>query len=281
MSFYTKIYNNICQHGKQRKSLYLCKQSDLHEHHIIPKHRGGCNSEKNLTYLTIKEHIACHFLLWKISRCVNDLRAMKMLGAKLSKQYRQKIGKWCFENNVGMYGASNSTKKVWRLRGNVTQMKQKVGIFDPKKRPEYASIGGKASIRSINNPWSYWASKEGQIHRASLGGKAHRGKICMYKPGESSFIRVKVDSIDTYKNMGYVVGSPIKTNLGKKFGPSPKRRRVTDGTIVYESLHDAAHKNSISPSTVVHRCKSKNSTWRYVCENEPSQQCEDEHNQQG
>lgn len=264
MTFYSRIYHNICEFGKQRKLAYFSKTSDLHLHHILPKHSGGEDVETNFTYLTIREHIISHYLLWKLNKNINDLRSMKMLGANLTVQQRQLIGKWCFENKIGFHNASKDIKKKWQAKGIKTQIQKEVGIFDSSKRKEYATIGGKASIRSENNPWSYWASKEGRKHRASLGGKSHRGKFCMHKPGDISFIRVEQTDIEQYKNMGYILGSPIKPNTGKKFGPSKNRRKVTDGVTIYESVHEAAQKNSITPSTIIHRCKSKNSTWNYV-----------------
>jgi len=71
-------------------------------------------------------------------------------------------------------------------------------------------MGGKASIVSGNNKaWQYWASPEGIKERASMGGKAHMGKKCMYKPGDTTFKRVKAEDIDAFLNDGYVFGSPI------------------------------------------------------------------------
>lgn len=263
---YNTAYHIICSRGNQRNCSYL--NETYHYHHIIPKHSGGTDEKTNITYITLREHIIAHYLLWKLHKNVNDLRALKMLGANLNRKYRQKIGRWCYDNKIGCYGASKEQKSAWRLKGNKTQMERKVGIFNPDKRKEYASIGGKASIKSPNNPWSYWASKEGRSHRGSLGGKAHLGKICMYKPGESSFIRVTKESIESYKEKGYIIGSPHKPNLSRKLGPSKNRKKVTDGNIVYDSVHDAAQKNSISPSAIVYRCNSEKSTWRYVYESE-------------
>jgi len=263
---YSKIYDNICNRGKQRKFSILGEI--YHNHHIIPKHCGGTNDSENITYITLREHIIAHYLLWKLHKNVNDLRALKMLGANLSRKYRQKIGRWCYENKIGRYGASDEQKRAWILKGIQTQMERKVGIFDPEKRKEYASMGGKASIKSPNNPWSYWASKEGRKHRGSLGGKAHKGKVVMHKPGEQTFKRIHKQEVQKYKDMGYCLGSPFKPRLGKKGKPSKHRRKVTNGIIIYDSIHDAAEKNNVAPSTIIYRCKSKKSTWSYVCESE-------------
>jgi hypothetical protein len=225
---------------------------------------NGTNEEDNIAYLTIKEHILAHFLLWKIHNNVNDLRAMKMLGGKLSREYRKKIGKFCFDNKIGMHGVDTETKKLWKLKGIKTQMETKVGIFNPKNTKMYASIGGKASIKSKNNPWHFWTTKEGRLIRGSMGGKAHKGKKCMHIPGSNTFIRAKIEDVEKYKKEGYVLGSPIKPHLGKKGKPSPRRKMVSDGIITYNSIHEAAEKNLITPGAVIYRCKSKKSNWHYI-----------------
>ena len=73
----------------------------------------------------------------------------------------------------------------------------------PEGRKKRASLGGKASIVSPNNPWSYWASKEGRKKRASMGAQAHKGKRCMYIPGNKSFKRIKPEDIEKYLKLGY------------------------------------------------------------------------------
>ena len=91
MDIYSKIYYTLCQKRKQLINEWV-SGSNLHRHHIIPKHSGGTDNLENYTYLTIREHIIAHFLLWKMHKNINDLRAMKMLPEKLdeyiSKGYR-------------------------------------------------------------------------------------------------------------------------------------------------------------------------------------------------
>lgn len=265
MSFYSKIYYTLCDSRKQEFAKYK-KGSNLHKHHIIPKHKNGTDDDHNITYLTIREHMIAHYLLWKINGDANDLRSMKMLGANITTSHRKIIGEYCRDNNLGFFSDKFTTehKKEWRKLGITTQKKHQIGIYNPDNRSEYASIGGIASIKSTNNPWSYWASKEGQRHRASLGGKSHIGKKAMYIPGDNTFIRVSPDDIQKYLDKGYIFGSPISPVKGKNFGPSVRRRKVSDGKIIYESVHDAAEKNNITPGGIVYRCQSKKSTWHYV-----------------
>lgn len=182
--FYNQIYYNLCSTNVNNKIQWDQKYSGFHRHHIIPKHSGGTDDESNFTYLSVRHHIIAHFLLWKMNKDANDLRAMYMLGAKLSSSQRVKIGKWCYENKIGMFNPDyDDVRKEWICRGISTQIENKIGIHNPENFQKHASLGGKASIVSPNNPWSYWASKEGRLKRASLGGKSHIGKIWIHKDG--------------------------------------------------------------------------------------------------
>lgn len=181
MSIYSRIYSNLCSKGRFLKEQHK-KGSNIHRHHIIPKHSGGTDDDSNFTYLTIREHIIAHFLLWKIHKNPNDLRSMKMLGAKLTYEQRRVVGLWCKENKIGFHSDSN-----------------------------WASIAGKKSISSSNNPWSYWASKEGRRERASMGGKKaaemkiNVGRVWMNKNGTSK--RVKEIDVDKYITNGWNIGA--------------------------------------------------------------------------
>lgn len=216
MSIYSSIYDKLCQDRKSLSEQYG-KGSGLHKHHIVPKHSGGTDDPENFTYLTVREHIIAHFLLWKIHSNINDLRSMNMLGAKLTSKQRRLIGEWCRDNGIGFHNSQyDSQRNTWRARGIQTQKesgsKETFYFWSTKEgRKERAALGGKASFESGNNKdFLYWASEEGRAKRASMGGQAHKGKRCMYKPGDTSFKRVKAEDIPDYLSNGYVFGSPIK-----------------------------------------------------------------------
>lgn len=220
-SIYSKLYSDLCQSRKQNKSKYG-KGSRLHCHHIIPKHVGGTDDADNLTYLTVREHIIAHKLLWRIYQNPNDLRAAYMLGAKLTPEYRRKIGEFCRDNGVGFFNKKyDNLRSEWSKKGIETQKNSdSENTFyywsTPEGRKKRASLGGKASLQSGNNKdFLYWASSEGRKERGSLGGKAHKGKKCMYKPGDKSFIRVKPEDIESKLEEGYVFGSPISAHNKK------------------------------------------------------------------
>lgn len=203
------IYNNMCLNRQSLKEQYV-PGSGLHKHHIIPRHMGGTDDGYNLTYLSTKEHIIAHYLLWRIYRDPNDLRSMKLLGANLSVEQRRIVGRFCVKNELGFHNKMwDDCRNDWRGRGRHTQIEQGIGIHNPKLSSHYAAIGGKASFESGNNKdFLFWASPEGRRQRASLGGQSHKGKRCMYKPGDKSFKRVVPTDIQSYLDRGYVFGSP-------------------------------------------------------------------------
>lgn len=269
-NIYQRIYVNLCVRGKQLKEKYV-PGSNLHRHHIIPRHSGGTDDEENLTYLTVREHIIAHFLLWKIHKNPNDLRSMNMLGANITSKQRKIIGEWCRDNKIGFHSYDYEHKSAWGKKGLESQKRSgnKNSFYwwsTSEGRKERASMGGKASMESGNNEaFAYWSTSEGRKERASMGGKAHKGKKAMHKPGDSTFIRVLPENVENKIKEGYVLGSPLKPRLdstSKK--PHPNRKKVTDGKVVYDSVEMAAKSENVSRSAITSRCKSKKSSWSFV-----------------
>ena len=208
----TRIYYTLCSSRKSLSEKWK-PGSGLHRHHIVPRHSGGTDDDSNYTYLTPREHVIAHYLLWRIYRNPNDLRSMKMLGAELSVDRRRIIGLYCKDNGIGIWSVTQEQRNEWAILGYDAQ-KDIPNSFHywstPEGRKERASLGGKASITSGNNlKFEYWFSKDGIRERASMGAKAHIGKRCMYKPGDTSFKRVKPEDIESYLEQGYIFGSPI------------------------------------------------------------------------
>lgn len=213
MGIYSRLYYSLCQSRSQLIESWK-PGSGLHRHHIFPKHSGGTDDLSNFTYLTIREHIIAHFLLWKMHRNPNDLRSMKMLGAKLTSQQRSITGKWCRDNNIGIYGASEEERYRWRLKGLQTQSKQSNSFAywaSSEGRKQRASIGGKIGGKKQAEQKLGWHQPHIQQKAASLGGQSHRGKRCMYMPGDKTFIRVRTEDIEEKLSQGYIFGSPIKS----------------------------------------------------------------------
>lgn len=202
------IYNNLCHRGCQLKESWY-KGSNIHKHHIIPKHFGGLDEESNYTYLTIREHIIAHYLLWKIHRNPNDLRSMKMLGANLTYQQRKIVGEWCRDNKIGFHSVTPEQKREWAMKGIETQIKNEIGIHNPKNFKKNASIGGKIGSRSQINQGIAIFDKKQRLKYASLGGKSLKGMICVTNGKHRT--RIKPEKIEEYLKNGYKKGFTLSS----------------------------------------------------------------------
>lgn len=204
MSIYSTIYNNLCHKRCQLKESWK-RGSNLHRHHIIPRHSNGTDDEDNFTYLTIREHILAHFLLWKIYKNPNDLRAMHMLGAKLTFEQRRTIGKFCYENNIGIFGSSDEDKSRWRRAGIETQKNKQIGIFNLETRSAYASLGGKVGGKrqAELGIGGHHPNVLAKCRRA--GGLSHIGKKWINKDGITT--RASGEKLDRMLVEGWKLGT--------------------------------------------------------------------------
>ena len=259
---YKESYSKLCDYGICNKDAY-CKGSDLHKHHIIPTHMGGSSSEENYTYLTVKQHILAHWLLWKIHNNVNDLRAMKLLGANLSHKKRKRIGEYCRDNRIGFFNVDSEIRKEWSRKGAKTCMKRNTGIHtkDKELRSKWAADAGRVSIeaRKSRGENAFIMTEEQRKNSASLGGKALRGFKVMHHPNINNgrWTRVNPQQVDQYIQMGYVLG----------YGPVPPKKRTTTvcreviiDNITYSSAKHAANILGLSQNQIAGRCRSQTHT---------------------
>lgn len=126
---------------------------NIEVHHVVPVHDGGTDNIDNLIAITKETHAKLHLDRYNKLGDYRDLCSYHMIGYNFTEAHKiscsegGKIGgKKVKDNNLGIF-RSEEDRKVW------------------------ASMGGKASIISPSNPWSYWASEEGRTIRASMGGK--------------------------------------------------------------------------------------------------------------
>ncbi|CAB4127300.1 hypothetical protein UFOVP84_118 [uncultured Caudovirales phage] len=56
------------------------------------------------------------------------------------------------------------------------------------------------------------STEEGRLERASMGGKAHKGKKVMHYPGNPKWKRIHPNVFDEYSSNGWLFGPGPKTN---------------------------------------------------------------------
>lgn len=260
------FYDILCRRGKQRKNEYT-KHSGLHCHHITPRHAGGTDDEENLTYLTLREHIIAHYLLYRINKHPNDLRSMYMLGAKLSTQQRIIVGEYCRDNGIGFHGATPEQRRAWSLKGIETQkLSGSKSTFyywsTPEGRSERARLGGTKSCQTNEA----FISQQGSFRDKSKA-KASGSKSAKH-PATNGIITKKFHSIDErdlfiYNNKGWRAGQHNSTPGNP--GNTNRRRAVMEGDTLYPSLLHAANVHNVSQATIINWIRSpKKPQWAYA-----------------
>jgi hypothetical protein len=259
-----------------RKSQYK-KGSGLHEHHIIPKHMGGTDEDGNLTYLTVREHIIAHYLLYRINHDPNDLRSMHMLGANLTALQRQITGEYCRDNNIGIFRDDLQHKRTeWSSLGFEASKKkfEETGVKNffywstEVGRKERARLGGIASYKSGNNP--KFVEQQGTFSDRSLASAAAAKSAKNPVTNGTITKKLRTDhdvEIFLTNNPDWRKGThhPSKRKGLKTGVISHRARQVTDGYRNYASLLIAANEHNVSQATIMNWCKStKKPNWSYV-----------------
>lgn len=212
MSIYANVYYNLCNSKVNHLNEWKIKGSGLHRHHIIPKHSGGLDTEDNYTYLTVREHIIAHFLLWKMHRNPNDLRAIKMLGANLTVEYRRTVGLYCRDNKIGFHGATTEQRQEWQRSGIKSQKES--GDSNSfyywstiEGRNKRAAMGGSIGAASQINSKTGIHDPANFIKNARLGGKATKGMICVTNGTHRT--RIRPEKLEDYLARGYQRGFTV------------------------------------------------------------------------
>ena len=125
--------------------------SGLERHHILPKHQGGLDEEFNYTYLTRKEHILAHYLLWRIHRNEGDRIAYKMMKGvkcyhtKHTDETRRKISKANKGQTPWMKGKRHSEETRRKMRESHKGTKGKKRSEETRRKISEAMKGNKRS----------------------------------------------------------------------------------------------------------------------------------------
>lgn len=87
---WTLIYKNLMNNAILEKRI---KSTEIYyeNHHIIPKHMGGDNSENNLVLLTFREHVLAHYLLWRIHGYEGDKLMYSLRNCQTEESQRLRV----------------------------------------------------------------------------------------------------------------------------------------------------------------------------------------------
>jgi len=123
---YKKIYMQLIDSSKNNdSSLYLEK------HHIVPKCLGGKDINKNISYLTPKQHFIAHALLTKIFK--DDYRILLAFYAMKAKSkfhgeryFNSKLYNSCREKLYGSNGILIGINSPWFGRKHTEESKKRM-----------------------------------------------------------------------------------------------------------------------------------------------------------
>lgn len=188
---YNSIHDSIIRRAKSRT---LDPKTYYERHHITPKCEGGdLNGE--LVSLTIKEHRLVHYLRYKITKNVGNLRAYYMMTNRtaesvslqaseaararhalakeqnyteyLEKQRMagRKAGAKCFENTLGFHAMSYEQRSEIGRRAGTKLATNKIGMFSDEYRVSHAA----SLCKPINTPDGIFGSSKEAAEFYNIG----------------------------------------------------------------------------------------------------------------
>jgi len=89
----TSIYTRLCNSRNHLKESWKPVGSGLERHRILPAHQGGTYEDSNCTYLTPREHVLAHYLLWRIHGHVEDQMTYRMMLGIKPENYPSRLGR--------------------------------------------------------------------------------------------------------------------------------------------------------------------------------------------
>jgi hypothetical protein len=79
---YFIIYENLISNAKLNPKIDTYKET----HHILPKCMGGDDSKENLVMLTARQHYLAHWLLYKLSKNINEKEKVFEIGGQIVRE---------------------------------------------------------------------------------------------------------------------------------------------------------------------------------------------------
>jgi len=222
MNIYNTLYHNLVESHRCLKEQWVPIGSGLDRHHIIPRHAGGTDDESNFTYLTHREHIAAHWLLWKIHGRDGDKAAWRVMKnmpywpTRTGKPHTDETKKKMSESAMGRKATDETKKKMsaaQKLRkppSEETRRKQAETQRGQKRKP--LSEEHKRKIgESCKNPSVETRRKIGEAGKGTKRTDATKKKMREAQLG-------KKHTEESRKKMA-------AAKKGKKRGPYKKHQR--------------------------------------------------------
>lgn len=169
MSIYTRLYDNLVESRKCLKEQWEPVGSGLERHHILPKHAGGTEEESNFTYLSHREHIAAHWLLWKIHGRQGDLIAWT------GNAKKQGHWKHTEESKKKMCEAQKGRKN--QPHSEETKRKMSAAHTGKKKSKEHIENLSKALRGRYREKSSQWGLKRTEESKKKMSERAKNRKV--------------------------------------------------------------------------------------------------------
>ena len=164
-SIYTRIYDNLVEKGKALKEQWEPVGSGLERHHIIPRHQGGTDDESNFAYLTRREHIIAHFLLWKINGHDGDRTAYKMMK-----------GVTCYPSRLGAKHTEETKQRMSELhKKRYEDLEYRASMKKRYEDPEYRAKQSKSKKKYWSDPAK--RAKQSKSQKKRYEDLAERAKI--------------------------------------------------------------------------------------------------------
>ena len=183
MSFYKKIYDKLTKSRKILKEEWKTNP-DIFRHRILPGHQGGTYIDTNCTYLTIREHIISHYLLWRINKNHGDYRSYKMMAGidvpfsghseytkqqiskshqdiPLSKEHREKISIGQLGRVGGFNGKKHTEETIQKMK---RAQKGRIITDDVKKKLSIVRKSNNAVYQTDEYRQKMSESKKGKNH---------------------------------------------------------------------------------------------------------------------
>jgi len=144
MNIYQRIHDNLVNSHRHLKESWKPIGSGLARHRIVPAHQGGTYEDSNCTYLTHREHLIAHWLLWKINGHEGDKSAWQMMTGV--KNYPSTLGlKWDLSDEtrakMSKPKSAETRAKMSKPKSAEARANMRDRIFSPETRAKMSAAG--------------------------------------------------------------------------------------------------------------------------------------------